>query len=222
MEGSHSPIYARLSQWEEIVMKKVIVGILPILFLGLLFGCGQDITSSTSPTDISLKTLLPELDGYGFKTQELNEFSKEETSKFYGGIARQFNIPVSKDMEEQIPVGMAIGKYKKGNRTISITIQKYRNKKVAAKELNRRVESSEKMQSIFQRGDSSLEWKLKKVTVSGHSAYYQIFGGGPHGQKYETKLFWAKGLCVFEVTSRGEGSWPEDEAIKIVEEIGVK
>jgi len=198
-------------------MKKMIVVILPILFLGLLFSCSR--ATESPPTNISLKTLLPKLDSYGFKTQELNELNKEELSKFYGGVAKQFNISTG-GMEEQIPVGMAIGKYEKGNRTISIKILKYRNKKIVVEEVNRQVENSKKMQSMFQRGTSSLEWKLKQVIVSGHSAYYQIFGGGPYRQKYETKLFWANGLHLFEVTSHGEGPWPEGEAIKIAEEIG--
>ncbi len=198
-------------------MKKAIKVILPVLFLGLLFGCNN--VSGGSSADGSLKTLLPELDGYGFKTQELSELNKEELTKFYGNVGKQLNIS-TKGLEERIPVGMAIGKYEKGNRTISIKILKYRDKKIVAEEINRQVKNAEEMESMFQRKNSSLEWKLKQVKVSGHSAYYQIFGGGPYGQKYETKLFWANGLYFFDVASHGEGSWPEDEAIKIAEEIG--
>ncbi len=183
-------------------MGKTVVVILPILFLGLLFGCSS--STESPPTNVSLKMLLPKLDSYGFETQGVNELDKEE---------------LSKGMKGQRPVGMAIGAYEKGNRMISIIIQKYKNKRVAVKEVKRRVENSKIMQSIFQRGNSSPGFKLKEVRVSGHSAYCQIFSGMPD-QKYQTRLFWANGLYVFEVICYGEGSWSEGETIKIAGEIG--
>lgn len=197
-------------------MKKTIMVILPILSLSLLFGC------SGLGRNVSLKTLLPELDDFGFVTQEIKEFSKDELSKLYGAIATQFNIPVSKAAMKKVksvPVGMAIGRYLKGKRTVGIKVFKYKDGKGAEERVGREAEESKEFQSRFQRPNSPFVWQIKETKVNGRKAYYQIFGKRTPGQEYETKLFWANGPYSFEINTIGE-VWPETEIIKIAKRIG--
>lgn len=199
-------------------MKKMLMVIFPILFLGFLFGCTG--MAKSPPANIPLKTLLPDLDGYSFELAI--DLNKETLVKMHQNVAKQFGIPIpmkSIEEEKSYPIERVIGRYEKGDKSIVIGIDKFINEKFAKKELNRRVESAKESRSMFQRTNSSTEFKVKQTTVRSYNAYYQVFGGGPYGQKYETKLFWINGPYFFSVSSHREGPWPETEAIMIAEKI---
>jgi hypothetical protein len=133
-------------------------------------------------------------------------------------ISQQFGLNVSvknmeKSMSEQFPVGRIVAVYKKNNRTVVIMMDEFKSKKAAKKEIERRVKNSEDLQS----GVHSFTHTLKEIKINENTAYYQVFGSSST-EKYETKVFWSKGMYIFEVTSRGD-IWAEEEAVNIAEKI---
>ncbi|RKY41851.1 MAG: hypothetical protein DRP80_07395 [Candidatus Omnitrophota bacterium] len=191
-----------------------------IFILSLTYSCSKETRKISQ--DISLESLLPDLELYGYETKKIFKANRENLAQLYKSVAQRFGIDIE-SIKDRIPIDRIGGIYEGEGRKFSITIQKYRNEKGAKKELNREVKSIKELEEILNRQKSVMELKLKKVRINGQEGYYQIYGGGPVGdvkRQYNTKLFWVNGVYIFEISSIGEEIWPEEEVIKIAEEIG--
>jgi len=201
-------------------MKRKSVILFLIFILGLTYSCSKE--TKKIPQDISLESLLPDSGLHGYETKKIFKANRENLAQLYKSVAQRFGIDIE-SIKDRIPIDRISGIYEGRGRRFTITIQKYRSEKSAKKELNREVKNSKEIQEFLNRQKSIMELRLKKVRVNGREGYYQIYGGGPVGEvrrQYETKLFWMNGVYIFEISSIGEEIWPEEEIIKIAEEIG--
>ncbi|MCK5494533.1 MAG: hypothetical protein KAJ14_15595 [Candidatus Omnitrophica bacterium] len=194
-------------------MKRLSIFIIGILFLGLVSSCGKSNTSSL-PENISLETLLPDLDAYGFTNNKKTIISKDQYEK----IVAQFKVSKQDLDKMNFPLETAKGNYNQKGNYLLLSISKFKNNNKAVQEFEKQKQqaSEQKDNANFQKAMKISDYSVKNVMINGNNGYSYKY---KMAQYYKYMLIWPKGVYTFQIEHTGNESWEEQKALEIAKEM---